>query len=452
MVRGIRITPLVCATLLLVATHTHRSYAATATPSAEGAAPPGRLIRVPDDVATPQAAIAAAQPGDVIQLAAGTYAGGLIVPATKHDLTIRGADRTEVVFDGKGAELNTIEIEADRVTLENLSAHDFDANGFYWEKVDGFTGRYLTVWNVSLYGIYATESRGGLFEQSLVSGAADAAFYVGECQPCDTTIRNVEGRLSAIGYSGTNTGGGLELLDSTWDRNGTGILPNSYDGQALPPPESDSRIEGNIVRGSGTVPVPANTPLAGFIGMGIGVAGGNANTIVGNTVTGSSAYGIALYPTIQLDFSAYAPQDNQVRGNTLSGSARADLALARGVAGGNCFAGNTFTTSLPARIEEILPCDGQAGSTEGDASVASDLAVSVPDALDRLALGGPRPDWRSMPAPEAQPNAPDQLPAGLRPFRPDDRGSIVVATLVVSFGAIGIFLVARRRRTMRSGQ
>lgn len=445
MVRGIRITPLVCATLLLVATHTHRSYAATATPSAAGAALPGRLIRVPDDVATPHAAINAAQPGDVILLAAGTYAGGLIVPATKHDLTIRGADRTEVVFDGKGAELNAIEIEADRVTLENLSAHDFDANGFYWEKVDGFTGRYLTVWNVSLYGIYATESRGGLFEQSLVSGAADAAFYVGECQPCDTTIRNVEGRLSAIGYSGTNTGGGLELLDSTWDRNGTGILPNSYDRQALPPPESYSRIEGNIVRESGRVPVPANTPLAGFIGMGIGVAGGNANTIVGNTVIGSAAYGIALYPTIQLDFSAYAPQDNQIRGNTLSDSGRADLALAHGVAAGNCFAGNTYVTSLPAKIEEILPCDGQSISTTGDASVAADLAVSVPDALDRLALRGPRPDWRSMPAPEAQPSSPDQLPAGLRPFRPDDRGPLLLATLVVAIGAIGIILVARRR-------
>ena len=452
MVRGIGITLLVCATVLVLATQTNRSLAATGSPAAEGAAPPGRLIRVPDDLPTPQAAIDAAQPGDVILLAAGTYVGGLIVPASKHDLTIRGVDRTAVVFDGKGAELNAIEIEGDHVTLENLSAHDFNANGFYWEKVDGFAGRYLTVWNVSLYGIYATESRGGPFERSLVSGAADAAFYVGECQPCDTTIRNVEGRLSAIGYSGTNTGAGLELLDSTWDRNGTGILPNSYDGQALPPPESASRIEGNVVRDSGSVPVPANTPLAGFIGMGIGVAGGNANTIVGNTVTGSAAYGIALYPTIQLDFSAYAPLDNQVLGNTLSGSGKADLALARGAAAGNCFAGNTYATSLPAKIEELLPCDGQAGSTGGDASVAADLAVSVPDALDRLALSGPRPDWRSMPAPEAQPSSPDQVPAGLRSFPPDDRRPIVAASVVVAIVAIGLILVARRRGTTHSGR
>ena len=298
--------------------------AAATTP----AVAPGRLIRVPEDVATPRLAIDAAQPGDVILLAAGTYEGGLIVPEGKPDITIRGADRNAVVFDGKGLNVNAIEVEADRVTLENLSAHDFDGNGFYWEKVDGFTGRYLTVWNVNLYGIYAIESHGGLFEHSLVSGAADAAFYIGECQPCDTTVRNVEGRLSAIGYSGTNTGAGLDLLASKWDRNGTGILPNSYEEQALPPPESGSRIDGNTVLDSGTVPVPAHTPLAGYIGIGIGIAGGNGNTIANNRITGSDRYGIALFPTLQRSGAVYAASANRIEGNTISESGKADLALA----------------------------------------------------------------------------------------------------------------------------
>ena len=412
--------------------------------------PVGRLIRVPVDVATPRAAIDAAQPGDVIQLAAGTYDGGLIVPAAKHDLTIRGVDRTSVVFNGKGFRLNAIEIEGDRVTLENLSAHDFDGNGFYWENVDGFAGRYLTVWNVSLYGIYAIGSRGGIFEHSLVSGAADAAFYVGECQPCDTTVRDVEGRLSAIGYSGTNTGAGLQLLNSTWDRNGTGILPNSYEEQALPPPESGSRIEGNVVRHSGTVPVPANTPLAGFIGLGIGVAGGNGNAIIGNTITDSSAYGIALYPTLQRSGAAYAPRDNQVRGNAVSGSTKADLAISRGVETGNCFAGNTYATSRPPNIEQLLPCDGVPGSAEGDTSVADDLAVSVPEALDRLAAQGPRPDWRTMPAPEALPSSPDSLPDGLRSLRSDGSDAVALVGLVGLMGGVAIILLARRRHRTHS--
>jgi len=45
-------------------------------------------------VPTLEAAIGAAQPGDVILLAAGTYRGGVTIPKEKHDLIIRGADRS----------------------------------------------------------------------------------------------------------------------------------------------------------------------------------------------------------------------------------------------------------------------------------------------------------------------------------------------------------------------
>jgi len=424
--------------------------AMTATAS-QTAVAPGRLIRVPEDVATPRQAIEAAQPGDVILLADGTYDGGLVVPKGKTDLTIRGASRSGVIFDGKGLNLNAIEVEADRVTLENLSAHDFDGNGFYWEQVEGFTGRYLTVWNVNLYGIYATESRGGIFEHSLVSGAADAAFYVGECQPCDTSVHDVEGRLSAIGYSGTNTGAGLELVASKWDRNGTGILPNSFDEQARPAPESQSRIDGNTVVDSGTVPVPAHTPLAGYIGIGIGVLGGNANVITNNTITGSDRYGIALFPSLQRSGAVYAASANEIRGNTVSGSGTADLAVAPMLGTGgdpNCFAENTTDSSLPANLAEVQAC-GSAGGIDGDPSVGADLSIPVPVALDKLATLGPRPDYRSMPAPETQPNTPDALPAGLRTYRSEGIGSTALvgaAGAVAVIVVIGILVVARRRR------
>ena len=53
----------------------------TAAPSAR----PSAEIHVPQDVATLQLAIAQAQPGDTIVLDAGTYPGGNVVPAGKHD-------------------------------------------------------------------------------------------------------------------------------------------------------------------------------------------------------------------------------------------------------------------------------------------------------------------------------------------------------------------------------
>ena len=78
----------------------------------------------------------------------------------RRSCTIRGEDRNTVVFDGQDQRANAIDVEADGVTLENMSAHNFTANGFYWDGVEGFAGRYLTVWNVGLYGIYAISSRG----------------------------------------------------------------------------------------------------------------------------------------------------------------------------------------------------------------------------------------------------------------------------------------------------
>ena len=124
-------------------------------------------------------------------------------------VTIRGVDRNAVVLDGGDVRQNGIVVHADGVTLQNLSAHDYLANGFYWEGVSAFTGSYLTVWNVRGYGIYAEGSTDGLIEQDYVSGAADAAYYIGECRPCRATIEHVVAVMSAVGYSGTNSTGVL---------------------------------------------------------------------------------------------------------------------------------------------------------------------------------------------------------------------------------------------------
>src|ERR671937_2041830 len=208
----------------------------TASTSAATASVAGNVIRVPQDAPTVQAAVDAAAAGDTILVDRGTYPGGVVVPKAKAGLTIRGVDRNAVVFDGADTRDDAIDVRADGVTLQNLSAHNFRKNAFYWDGVTGFTGSYLTAWNVRGYGIYSEDSTGGLIEHDYVSGAADAAYYIGECDPCDSTIRHVVARLSAVGDSGTNASGGPAVRDSLWDRNGAGILPNSLADEADPPP------------------------------------------------------------------------------------------------------------------------------------------------------------------------------------------------------------------------
>src|SRR5438309_8470948 len=180
----------------------------------------GNVIRVPQDAPTVQAAVDAAAPGDGVLVDRGTYPGGVVVLASKPNITIRGVDRNAVVFDGGDTQDDAIDVHADGVTLQNLTAHNFLKNAFYWEGVKGFTGSYLTVWNVLGYGIYAEGSTDGLIEHDYVSGAADAPYYIVHCNPCRSTIRRVVARLSAVGYSGTNASGRLVIRDSTWDRNG----------------------------------------------------------------------------------------------------------------------------------------------------------------------------------------------------------------------------------------
>jgi parallel beta helix pectate lyase-like protein len=358
------------------------------------------VIRVPQDAPTIQAAVTAAAPGDTILVDRGTYPGGVVVPAGKPRLTIRGVDRNAVVFDGAGARDDAIDVHADGVTLQNLSAHDFQKNGFYWDGVSGFTGSYLTVWNVLGYGIYSEDSTGGLVEHDYVSGAADAAYYVGECNPCDSTLRHVVARLSAVGYSGTNASGGLVIRDSLWDRNGAGILPNSLADEA-DPPQHDALIIGNTVTRNGRARVPLATPLAGYYGVGIGIAGGNRNRVLRNTVTGSRRYGIAVFSMpyrVQTPRPPWRPQANAIRANAVRGSGLADLALSASARAGNCFRGNRAATTMPSRLRKGSCRAG------GDRRVSRALEAPFRTLLGR-AIRAIRPiPYTSVPPPPPQPS------------------------------------------------
>jgi hypothetical protein len=366
-------------------------------------------IRVPEDKPTIAAAIAAAQPGDVVLVGVGRYRGSVTVPPAKHDIAIRGVDRNQVVFDGDGVRKSAISVRADGVSVENLSAHDFVGNVFYWDGVKRFKASYLTVWNVLGYGIYAEGSTDGVVDHDYVSGAADAAYYIGECRPCRSVLTQLTARLSAVGYSGTNASGELTIRDSLWDRNGAGILPNSYANEA-DPPQAAATIVGNTVVGSGTAAVPIHTPLVGFYGIGIGIAGGVSDRVDHNRVRGSSRYGIAIFPTAFWvvgdprpqppgPHTPWRPTSNIVSNNVVQRSGLADLALSAGSGLDNCFRGNHASVTLPARLDGSCP-------SKGDASVASRLTAPQATLTHRGFRHFKSVDFTDMPVPPRQPNMP----------------------------------------------
>jgi Right handed beta helix region len=386
-------------------------YLLTSHPLARGDAAQ-ETIRVPQDEPTIQQAVDRAEPGDRILVDGGTYPGGVVVPGAKHDLTIEGIDRNGVVLDGGDVRKNGISVHADGVSLLNMSAHNFVANAFYWEDADRFRASYLTVWNVEGYGIYIESGEVGTVDHDYVSGAADAAYYVGECRHCRATLSHVVAALSAVGYSGTNASE-LVIRDSLWDRNGAGIVPNSYANEAHPP-QARATILRNTVTGSGRARVPIGTPLAGFIGTGIAIAGGNENIVRDNRVTRSERYGIAVFPTAQrIVFDPGATSDpgpwwrargNKISGNRVSGSGRADLALATGSGAGNCFTSNTAARRRPADVQ-VQRCTPT--SRAGDAGVAAALTAPVRKMFDATVRRRRPPRYTTMPAPPPQPNMPE---------------------------------------------
>jgi Right handed beta helix region len=369
-------------------------------------------IHVPQDAATLQLAIAQAQPGDTIVLDAGTYPGGSVVPAGKHDITIVGVHRNDVVLDGADRRKNGILVRADGVSILNLSAHNFLENAFHWVGGDRFRASYLTAWNVRGYGIYVEDAQNGVIDHSYVSGAADAAYYIGECRPCRATIANVVAERSAVGYSGTNSSGVL-IRDSVWRGNGAGIVANTYANEALPP-EARTTLVRNAITRSGRERVPIRTALAGFVGVGVALAGGNANVVRNNRVSGSERYGIAVFSTAR--YVTFNPQareprprwrarDNRVTANVVSGSGRADLALGSGAGPRNCFAANKAGTTLPRHLQ-TASC--AAAGPVGDRSVASLVERRVLRMFDETLRRRRPPPYTSLPAPPPQPGMPSR--------------------------------------------
>jgi plastocyanin len=254
----------------------------------------GTTRRVPQDYPTIQNAVDAAGPGDLVLVDKGIYVETVFV--TTPSVTIRGADRNEVVLDGQFTFGNGIMVGADAVAVENMTARNYTLNGFYWTGVKGFRGSYLTAYNNGDYGIYAFDATDGLFEHSYASGSPDSAFYVGQCFPCRVVLDHVTGELSGLGYSGTNSGGDMYILNSTFSRNKSGMATTTFDIELLPPGRQ-TVIMGNVVTDN-----RANSLATSFYateslaGQGIALAGVVDNRVEHNYIRGNSAHGIVLLP------------------------------------------------------------------------------------------------------------------------------------------------------------
>jgi hypothetical protein len=291
------------------------------------------------------------------------FPAGVLIKTAK--LRLRGMNRNTVIVDGTttGPACNDIKAdqnfgptpsgsttplglngimvyEADNVWVQNLTACNFlsgasdSGNEIWWNGGAnsgsgttpsihgwGFLGSYLnattdffdTESTAAAYGIFSSNWSGGTWIHTYASNFNDSDYYIGACHDsCDQTVNDAWGEYSALGYSGSNSGGWMLIENSRFDNNEDGFDTNSQNGDNPPPQDGacptgvKPPIKGaptcwvfykNHVYNNNNPDIPsAGSAAAGPVGTGMSISGGRDDTVMDNTFDHNNAWGVIFVP------------------------------------------------------------------------------------------------------------------------------------------------------------
>ena len=307
--------------------------------------------------------------------------------------------------------------KAANVSIENLTACNFlggsavAGNEIWWNggagsgKVGGhgFYGAYLTATSTfyknensaATYGIFSSNWSGGTWDRTYASNFNDSGYYIGACrQVCDQTLNHGWGEYSALGYSGSNSGGRMLIENSQFDNNQDGFDTNSQNGDN-PPPQNGACPAGvkppvagasscwvfthNYVHDNNNPNVPAaGSAAAGPVGTGMSVSGARNDTIMANRFVNNNAWGVILVP--------YLDSGKPCTGGTFGGTFGPTSCLFDEY--GDALIGNTFSHNgsfghptngdfAQVNLENGHPTDCYSANTEvgGGSLQPSDAAI-----------------------------------------------------------------------------
>lgn len=316
-----------------------------------------------------QDAIDRARPGDVVEVAPGTYHETLTLDVSDLVLVGRVGDGERAVLDGRGLLSDGAVGSGSRLEIRGFEVRDYTANGLMINLGADVTFRDLRLVDTGLYGVYPVEVVGVVVEDCEVIGSRDAGIYVGQSR--DIVVRNNVAHGNVTGIEIENSIDALVEGNHVYGNTG-GILvfglPNNPSKIARGTRVVRNRvIENNHENFADPTAIVAAVPS----GTGIMVLAGDDTEIAENEIVGHRSFGIAVAGLDMLfgagstyDMDPY-PDRTWIHSNTLENNGfDADaLVVEAGFSGADLLwdltgEGNRFDQPGASALPPVLPSSG----------------------------------------------------------------------------------------------
>lgn len=249
-----------------------------------------------------QEALILAEPGDVIELGAGTFhfTMGLSLDVDKVTLRGQGIDKTILSFKKQNAGSEGLTITSDGVLLRDFAVEDAKGDAIKTKGCDGIT--FLNIraeWTDGpketngAYGLYPVESNDVLIDGCVAIGASDAGIYVGQSK--NIIVRNSRAEYNVAGFEIENCFG-ADVYDNIATNNTGGIL--IFDLPNLPQQGGrDVRVFDNKIFNNNT---PNFAPKGNIVasvptGSGLMIMANNNIEVFHNTFTDNQSTNLMIY-------------------------------------------------------------------------------------------------------------------------------------------------------------
>ena len=224
-------------------------------------------ISLTDPATELQLALLEAQPGDTIELPAGTFAFERGLTLNVDNITLRGAgmDSTVLSFRDQVAGGEGLLVNGNGFTIEDLAIEDSRGDALKIARGDNIVIRRVrTEWTNGpdtqngAYGIYPVQTRNTLIEDSVAIAASDAGIYVGQSE--NIIVRRNRAEFNVAGIEIENSFN-ADVYENQAINNTGGILV--FNMPNLPVPGHSTRVYNNVIERNNTANfAPPGTAVA----------------------------------------------------------------------------------------------------------------------------------------------------------------------------------------------